>query len=137
MLSLDVDLYYLETLSMQNLTVALGAIKCQRATGNSKKNNHKPSLVDLKLFLQLYVLFVIENSENVQVLSQERNLLVVQLWSSSLALPWGSPGKNTLSGSVLSRDLQPGMWKPGLQHLWILQYSSHSGKPEDCRYNIA
>ena len=47
----DVDLYYLETLSMQNPNCGLSWLKCQRATGNSKKSNHKPTLVDIsKLF---------------------------------------------------------------------------------------
>ena len=47
----DVDLYYLETLSMPNPNCGLSWLKCQRATGNSKKSNHKPTLVDIsKLF---------------------------------------------------------------------------------------
>ena len=36
---------------MQNPNCGLSWLKCQRATGNSKKSNHKPTLVDIsKLF---------------------------------------------------------------------------------------
>ena len=129
----DLDLYCPETLSMQNPNCGLRRLKCQRATGNSKRNNHKPTLVvisklfsltstctcsvDCKIVKKVKVLVGKSGAVSHSVVSislEPMGFSRQEYWSG---LPFPSPGDLTDPG------IEPS--SPALQ--WILHCLSHQG----------